>query len=96
MRAARPPRRVDAAIGRDCQPSDRSLLFYNNLELMHVPFFRSPQVARFTEFVLGTLGVWRFRWGDALVRFAQVGLFRSRIHCLSVDEIAKLKEDGTV
>ena len=43
-------------------------MFYNNLELLFVPFFRAPFVSHFNEAVERTDGYWLHRWGDAIIR----------------------------
>jgi len=49
--------------------------FYNNFELVHVPWFRSPAIKAFNAVVHDSQGVWKYRWGD--VSCAKAPLARS-------------------
>jgi hypothetical protein len=56
--------------------------FYNNFELVRVPFFKTNAVRAFNDAVAASNGIWKYRWGDAVQRYFQLALF------LSNDEFA--------
>lgn len=53
---------------------ERSVLptFYNDLEIMHVPHFRSMAVRQLTDEIVATKGFYTHRWSDGSARFTQV------------------------
>lgn len=55
----------------------RVLSFVSNFEVVSVPFMRSPEVQSFFRHLDDQHGWYRFRWGDAPVRFLELGLFAS-------------------
>ena len=59
-------------------------MFFNNWELVFVPFFRSKAVRRFNQAVIATNGHFLYRWGDAPLRYFQLALFvnQSKLLCL--------------
>jgi hypothetical protein len=71
------PRKQDETVG--------SLAFYNNLEIVQVPFLQRPDVVHFTEAIVKNKGIYTHRWGDAIIRFYQVTLFSKpdEVRCLS-------------
>jgi hypothetical protein len=54
--------------------------YYNNFEIVSVPWFRRPEVRNFTDYM--TLnpphGVYRYRWGDAPLRYLALALGGAR------------------
>ena len=50
-------------------------MFFNNVELVHLPSFRQPQVQEFIETVDRSYNIYLRRWGDAPLRFALASLF---------------------
>jgi len=49
--------------------------FYNNLEIVKIPFMLQPAVAAFNQAIEDSRGIWSYRWGDACIRYAQMMLF---------------------
>ena len=66
-----------------CEPS-----FYNNFEIVDVGFMRrSAEIAALNAAVAKSNGIWRFRWGDAAIRFWQLSFalgqeMESRVWCV--------------
>jgi hypothetical protein len=56
-------------------PAGTVLTFDNNFELGSMEFFRRPDVGNWTKAVLRSGGVFKYRWGDAPLRFLTMALF---------------------
>ena len=54
-------------------PSVRT--FYNNFEITDMDFFLRPEVLKFTKHVCDSLGIYKYRWGDAPLRYLTLALF---------------------
>ena len=67
----------NSALWNDAFSNAESKLFYNNFEIGSVPFFRSAAVLNFTVAVMRSNGIYRYRWGDALLRYATIAIFAS-------------------
>lgn len=68
MRTSKEKRRFEFA-------DDTALLFYNNFEVAHVPFFFRPEVRHWTAAVMDSGGIYKYRWGDAVLRYLTLALF---------------------
>merc|ERR1712070_558752 len=49
--------------------------FYNNFEVVDVSFFRGSQIQKFTRIILNFGGIFRYRWGDAVLRYITMSIF---------------------
>lgn len=50
-------------------------LVYNNFEVTKVDFFLRDEVWTFTEAVYRSQGIFKYRWGDAVLRYLTLALF---------------------
>lgn len=47
--------------------------FYDNFEIVHVlTFLSSIVIQKLNERIDATKGIWRYRWGDASIRYVQL------------------------
>jgi hypothetical protein len=71
---------------------------YTNLEILHVPFFNSPPVARFLNASdTGPVwGVYRHRWGDAPLRAMVLGLFATEMTVRHISEFEYIHPAGAL
>jgi len=53
----------------------RSRVFATNWEVVHLPSFQEPRVARFIDYIYDNGGIWKSRWGDAPLRTITALLF---------------------
>ena len=53
----------------------RSRVFSTNWEIVHLPSFQEPRVARFIDYIYDNGGIWKSRWGDAPLRTITALLF---------------------
>eukprot|EP00930_Biecheleria_cincta_P002831 TRINITY_DN10380_c0_g1_i1.p1 TRINITY_DN10380_c0_g1~~TRINITY_DN10380_c0_g1_i1.p1 ORF type:complete len:621 (-),score=102.78 TRINITY_DN10380_c0_g1_i1:25-1887(-) len=62
-------------------------MFYNNFEILQVDHFLQDSVKDFTAAVAKSQGIYKHRWGDAVIRYYQVALFAKpeEIGCFSDD-----------
>lgn len=49
--------------------------YYNNFEVMNIHFFRQSSVRKWTEWVDASHGIYKYRWGDAILRYLTLSLF---------------------
>jgi hypothetical protein len=49
--------------------------FYNNFEIVNLPWFRQKKVFDYARVVDTAGGIYRTRWGDATIRFLQLAMF---------------------
>ncbi|CAM4979272.1 unnamed protein product [Rotaria socialis] len=54
---------------------DAILGYYNNFEIMKISFFLSPDVRRWVQYIEDTRGIYKYRWGDALLRYLTLAYF---------------------
>jgi hypothetical protein len=52
--------------------------YYNNFEIMKVQFFQRKDVCHWVEFIDSTYGIFKYRWGDAVLRYLTLALFAER------------------
>ncbi len=52
--------------------------YYNNFEITKVEFFRRQDVFHWVEFIDLTYGIFKYRWGDAVLRYLTLALFAER------------------
>ena len=66
--------------------------FYNNLEVVRVADFVTlpPAAATFARAVQRSHGIYRHRWGDAIIRRLELALMGSKV--LHLDELAPLSK----
>lgn len=50
-------------------------LYYNNMEIVDISFFKRPEVLHFTEMVESSECIYFYRWGDAPLRYLTMMLF---------------------
>lgn len=50
-------------------------MWYNNLEITNIEFMKRPEVRQFMDAIDSTHGQYKYRWGDAPLRFATMALF---------------------
>ena len=62
---------------REWKEHERCLGYFNNFEITRVDFMNQPKVRQWHESVteMEPFGVYRFRWGDALIRYLTLTLF---------------------
>jgi hypothetical protein len=51
------------------------LNYFNNFEVMKLEFFRRPNVRQWIEEVDRTNGIFKYRWGDAPLRYITLAMF---------------------
>ena len=58
----------------------RELGYYNNFEITRREFFQQPNVKSFTDRIVSQApyGIYKHRWGDAILRYITLALFSSR------------------
>lgn len=49
--------------------------FYNNFEVCRLDFFRSESIQHWAQAIDDSLGIFRYRWGDAVLRYLTVAVF---------------------
>jgi hypothetical protein len=52
--------------------------YYNNFEITKVKFFQRQDVFHWVEFIDSTYGIFKYRWGDAVLRYLTLALFAER------------------
>lgn len=52
-----------------------SRLYNNNFEISSVPFFLQEDVQNFTNYIVKSAGVYKYRWGDAPIRYVTLSIF---------------------
>lgn len=50
-------------------------MWYNNFEITNFDFFTRPDVVKFSEAIVNSYGIFRYRWGDAPLRYVTLALF---------------------
>jgi hypothetical protein len=69
-------------------PDDGSMpAFYNNFEIIYIPFLHSKSVRNFTKAIDGSDMIYRKRWGDAPIRYLTMNIFAEP------EEIWKISRD---
>merc|ERR1712061_286097 len=56
-------------------------MFYSNFEVVDVAFFHRSTVRAYTNAVLKSGGIYRHRWGDAIIRYGQLRVGNGRALC---------------
>ena len=64
---------------------DTCLLYYNNFEVVSIDFFLTPPVLNFAKAVLEDGGIYRYRWGDHILRYVELSLFAKKSEVLEMD-----------
>jgi hypothetical protein len=49
--------------------------YYNNFEVMKIHFFRQTRVRKWIQMIDGSHGIYKYRWGDAILRYLTLALF---------------------
>eukprot|EP01084_Bolivina_argentea_P059330 108338_1 len=49
--------------------------FYNNWEIGYIPYFKLEPIKHFSNSVMESNGYFLYRWGDAIIRYFQIGLW---------------------
>ena len=52
--------------------------FFNNFEVSQVSFFRQPEIQDWVDYIDQSLGIFHYRWGDALLRSLTLALFAEK------------------
>ena len=63
---------------RDAFGHDLVRNYYNNFEITKVKFFQRKDVRHWVEFIDSTYGIFKYRWGDAVLRYLTLALFAER------------------
>jgi hypothetical protein len=59
--------------------------YYNNFEITKIKFFQRKDVRHWIEFIDSTYGIFKYRWGDAVLRYLTLALFAERQEVLHRD-----------
>jgi len=59
--------------------------YYNNFEITSLAFFRSPEVKNWTEAVMKSHGIFRYRWGDHVLRYVTLTVFAEKDQVLHLE-----------
>jgi hypothetical protein len=54
---------------------DTIRIYYNNFEVFQTKFFRQTDVRAWIDAIDGTHGIYKYRWGDAMLRYLTLALF---------------------
>jgi hypothetical protein len=54
------------------------LNYYNNFEITKVKFFQRKDVRHWVDFIDSTYGIFKYRWGDAVLRYLTLALFAEK------------------
>lgn len=49
--------------------------YYNNFEIMKIEFFHKTHVREWIQMIDATHGIYKYRWGDAILRYLTLALF---------------------
>lgn len=49
--------------------------YYNNFEVTKLKFFRRPEIRHWVNAIDATNGIFKYRWGDAVLRYLTLGIF---------------------
>ncbi|CAF1492954.1 unnamed protein product [Adineta ricciae] len=60
---------------RQAFTDDYVLSYANNFEVMRLDFFRRSDVRQWIEMIDQTHGIFKYRWGDAVIRYLTIALF---------------------
>lgn len=50
-------------------------IYYNNFEVTDLEFFLQPTVVSLAEYMVDSKGIYRYRWGDAVLRYMTLAVF---------------------
>ncbi|CAF1412578.1 unnamed protein product [Adineta steineri] len=67
---------------RDAFTSDSVHNYYNNFEVTNTEFFRRADISHWVQAVDSTHGIFKYRWGDAILRYLTVALFAEQQYVL--------------
>lgn len=67
--------------------NDSVYIYNNNLEIGKVDFFKDEKVVNFTNAIIQSGGIYKYRWGDAGLRYLTIALFASEDEVMSVYNI---------
>lgn len=56
-------------------PDSTVFTYSTNFEVAKTEFFHRPEVRNWTDYILGEGGIYKYRWGDAPLRFLTLALF---------------------
>ncbi|UJR19890.1 hypothetical protein I4U23_023023 [Adineta vaga] len=60
---------------RQAFADDHILSYANNFEVLQLEFFRRSDVRQWIEMIDQTHGIFKYRWGDAILRYLTIALF---------------------
>lgn len=58
--------------------NDAVYTYFNNFEVVKLEFFRSPAVRRWVNAIDKTNGIFKYRWGDAILRYIGLAIFAEK------------------
>jgi hypothetical protein len=68
----------DMSFWESLDKGDGSLAtYYNNFEICDFDFFLRQDIVEMTDWMVDTLGIYRYRWGDAPLRYMTLSVFAS-------------------
>ena len=66
----------DMSFWKSLDKGDGSLAtYYNNFEICDFDFFLRQDIVKMTDWMVDTLGIYRYRWGDAPLRYMTLSIF---------------------
>ena len=63
---------------RNAFSNDTVRNYYNNFEVVKVEFFKREDVRRWVEAIDATQGIFKYRWGDAVLRYLTMAIFAEK------------------
>lgn len=73
---------------RDAFSNNTVRNYYNNFEVANIEFFKREYVRRWVEAIDATQGIFKYRWGDAVLRYLTLAIFAEKqevLHRLDYD-----------
>jgi len=55
--------------------SDVPFTYSTNFEIVKVDFFRKESIRKWSEYILANGGIYKYRWGDAPLRYVTLSIF---------------------
>lgn len=63
------------------------MLYYTNFEVGSVAFFRKPKVVDFISSIIDSGGIYKYRWGDAPIRYLTLTIFATEEQVIQFNEL---------
>ena len=61
------------------QATQNPRIFYTNFEVVKIDFIRNSSYTKFIHAINEAMGIYKFRWGDALIRYYALHMLEARI-----------------